>query len=84
MPSSGFTSRPIEKNMNSKTKPKVLLSSGQKFLDQLKLETSQRPKSPPAIPIISKIPILKRSQSFEIDLHAIKKLNEQNKKIRFK
>ena len=49
------------------------------FFDQLKLETSQRPKSPPVIPLMSNIPISKRSQSPDLD--AIKKFNEQNKKF---
>ena len=69
-----------KKTRIERPRPKLSLSNGQKFLDQLKLETSQRPTSPPVIPIMSKIPISKRSQSHEIDLDAIKKLNEQNKK----
>ena len=71
---------PSRKTRTVRPRPKLSLSDGQKFLDQLKLETSQRPKSPPVIPIMSKIPISKRSQSFEIDLDAIKELDEQNKK----
>ena len=69
------------KTQTVRPKPKLSLSDGQNFLDQLKLETSQRPKSPPVIPIMSKIPILKRSQSPEINLDAIKKITERNKKF---
>ena len=76
----GSSPGPSKKTRIVRPRPKLSLSNGQKFLDQLKLETSKRPKSPPVIPIMSKTPISKRSQSFEIDLDAIKKLNEQNKK----
>ena len=74
---------PSKKTRIVRPRPKLSLSDEQKFLDQLKLETSQRPKSPPVIPIMSKIPISKKSQSHETDLDdAIKKLNEQNKQIK--
>ena len=71
---------PSKKARIVRARPKLSLSDRQTFLDRLKLETSQRPKSPPVIPIMSKIPILKRSQSSEIDLDAIKKFTERNKK----
>ena len=58
---------PSRKTRTVRPRPKLSLSDGQKFLDQLKLETSQRPKSPPVIPIMSKIPIPKRCQSPDLD-----------------
>ena len=61
-------------------RPKLSLSDEPKFLDQLKLETSQRPKSPSVIPIMSKIPVSKRSQSSDLD-DAIKEFNERNTKF---
>ena len=70
---------PPRKTRTVRLRPKLSLSDGQKFLYQLKLETSQRPKSPPVIPIISKIPISKRSQSLDLD-DAIKEFDERNKK----
>ena len=54
---------PSRKTPIVRPRPKLSLSDRQKFLDQLKLETSQRPKSPSVIPIMSQIPILKRFQS---------------------
>ena len=84
----GSAPDPSKKARIVRPRPKLSLSNRQKFLDQLKLEASQRPKSPPVIPIMSKIPISKRFQSYETDLDdAMKKLKEQNKqskKIRFK
>ena len=68
------------KTRTVRPRPNFSLSDGQKFLDQLKLGTSQRPKSPPVIPIMSKIPILKRSQSPDLD-DIIKESNERNKKF---
>ena len=65
---------PSRKTRTVRPRPKLSLSDGQKFLDQLKLETSQRPKSPLVIPIP------KRSQSLEIDLDAIKEFDERNNK----
>ena len=44
---------PSRKTRTVRPRPKLSLSNGQNFLDQLKLETSQRPKSPPVIPIMS-------------------------------
>ena len=70
---------PSRKTRTVRPRPKLSLSDGQKFLDQLKLETSQRPKSPPVIPIMSKIPIPKRSQSPDLD-GIIKEFDERNKK----
>ena len=70
---------PSRKTRTVRPRPKLSLSDGQKFLDQLQLETSQRPKSPPVIPIMSKIPISKRSQSPDLD-DVIKEFDEQNKK----
>ena len=63
-------------------RPKLSLSGRQKFLDQLKLVTSQRPKSPSVIPIMSKIPISKRFQSLDLDdtIKKQKQNNEQSKK----
>ena len=58
----------LKKTRTVKPRPKPLLSDGQKLLDQIKLETSQRTKiSPPVIPIMSKTPILRRFQSHETD-----------------
>ena len=74
---------PSRKTRTVRPRPKLSLSDGHKFLDQLKLETSQRPKSPPVILIMSKIPISKRSQSLEIDLDdIIKKFSERNKLLK--
>ena len=70
---------PSRKTRTVRPRPRLSLSDGQKFLDQLKLETSQRPKSPPVIPIMSKVPIPKRSQSPDLD-DAIKEFDERNKK----
>ena len=71
---------PSRKTRTVRPRPKLSLSDGQKSLDQLKLETSQRPKSLPVIPIMSKLPISKRSQSLKIDLDdIIKKFSERNK-----
>ena len=70
---------PSRKTRKVRPRPKLSLSDGQKFLDQLKLETSQTPKSPPVTPIMSKIPISKRSQSPDLD-DAIKEFDERNKK----
>ena len=39
---------PSRKTRTVRPMPKLSLSDGQKFLDQLKLETSQRPKRPPS------------------------------------
>ena len=69
---------PSRKTRTVRPRPKLLLSDGQTFLDQLQLETSQRPKSPPVIPIISKIPIPKRSQSPNLN-DVIKEIHERNK-----
>ena len=46
---------PSKKTRTVRSRPKLLQSDSQKFLDQLKLEASQkpRPKSPPVIPITS-------------------------------
>ena len=70
---------PSRKTRTVRPRPKLSLSDRQNFLDQLKLETSQRPKSPPVIPIMSKIPISKRSQSPNLD-DVIKEFGERNKK----
>ena len=70
---------PSRKTRTVRPRPRLSLSDGQKFLDQLKLETSQRLKSPPVIPIMSKVPIPKRSQSPDLD-DAIKEFDERNKK----
>ena len=79
----GLTPGPSKKTRIVRPRPKLSLSHGQKFLDQLKLEASQRPKRPTVIPIMSKIPISKRSQSHETDLDdAMKKLNEPNKLLK--
>ena len=77
---------PSRKTRIVRPRPKLSLSNRQNFLDQLKLETSQRPKSPPVIPIMSKIPISKRFQSLNLDdfIKKQKQNNELNKKIRFK
>ena len=75
----GSPPSPSRKTRIVRPRPELSLSDRQKFLDQLKLETSQRPKSPSVIPIMSKIPISKRYQSLDLD-DAIKKFNEQNKK----
>ena len=51
---------PSKKTRTVRPRPKLLLSDGQKLLDQIKLETSQRTKiSPPVIPIMSKTSIPK-------------------------
>ena len=73
---------PSRKTRIVRPRPKLSLSNGQNFLDQLKLETSQRPKSPPVIPIMSKIPISKRFQSLDLDdvIKKQKQNNELNKK----
>ena len=72
---------PSKKTRTVRPRPKLLLSDGQKLLDQIKLETSQRTKiSSPVIPIMSKTPISKRFQSHETDLDgSIKKLKGQTK-----
>ena len=69
---------PSRKTRTVRPRPKLSLSDGRKFLDQLKLETSQRPKSPPVIPIMSKMPIPKRSQSPDLD-DVIKEFDGRNK-----
>ena len=64
---------PSKKTRTVRSRPKLLQSDSQNFLDQLKLEASQRPrsKSPPVIPIM---PTPKRFQSHETDSDgAIKK-----------
>ena len=45
---------PSKKTRTVRSRPKLLQSNSQKFLDQLKLEASQRPRprSPPVIPIM--------------------------------
>ena len=72
----GSPQGPSRKLKTVRPRPKISLSDAQKLLDQLKLEASQRPKSPPVIPIMSKISISKRSQSNDLD--------ERNKKYDFK
>ena len=81
-PSPPSSPGPSRKTRIVRPRPKLSLSNRQKFLDQLKLETSQRPKSPPVIPIMSKIPISKRFHLIDLD-NVIKKQeqnNELNKK----
>ena len=70
----------LKKQEQEKQRPKLSLSDSQKFLDQLKLKTSQRSKSRPVILIMSKIPISKRSKSSDLD-EAIKELDQRNKKL---
>ena len=69
---------PSKKTRTVRSRPKLFQSNSQKFLDQLKLEVSQRPrpKSPPVIPIM---PTPKRHQSSDLD-DALKELDEQYKK----
>ena len=65
---------PSKKTRTVKSRAKLLQSNSQKFLDQLKLEASQRPrpKSPPVIPIMP---------THETDSDgAIKKIKGQSKK----
>ena len=71
---------PSKKTQTVRSRPKLLQSDSQKFLDQLKIEASQRPrpKSPPVIPIM---PTPKRFQSHETDSDgAIKIIKGQSKK----
>ena len=71
---------PSKKTRTVRSRPKLLQSDSQNFLDQLKLEASQRPrsKSPPVIPIM---PTPKIFQSHETDSDgAIKKIKRQSKK----
>ena len=76
--SPGSPPGPSRKSRIVRPRSELSLSDRQKFLDQLKLETSQRPKSPPLIPIMSKILISKRSQSLDLD-DAIKNLMKEIK-----
>ena len=71
---------PSKKTQTVRSRPKLLQSNSQNFLDQLKLEASQRPRprSPPVIPIM---PTPKRFQSHETDSDGtIKKIKGQSKK----
>ena len=69
---------PSKKTLTVRSGPKLLQSDSQKFLDQLKLEASQRPrpKSPPVIPIMS---TPKRFQSHETDSDGAIKKNKRTK-----
>ena len=69
---------PSKKTRTVRSRTKLLQSESQKFLDQLKLEASQRPrpKSPPVIPIMP---------THETDSDgAIKKIKGQSKKYNIK
>ena len=65
---------PSKKTQTVRSRPKLLQSDSQNFLDKLKLEASQRPrpKSPPVIPIM-------RTHETDSD-GAIKKIKGQSKK----
>ena len=76
--SPGSPPGPSRKSRIVRPRSELSLSDRQKFLDQLKLETSQRPKSPLVIPIMSKILISKRSQTLDLD-DAIKNLMKEIK-----
>ena len=47
--------RPLKKTRTVRSRPKLLQSDSQKFLDQLKLEASQRPR-PKSLPVIPVMP----------------------------
>ena len=73
-----FAPGPSKKTRAVRSRPKLLQTNSQKFLDQLKLEASQRPrpKISPVIPIMS---TPKRYQSDDLD-DALKELDKQYKK----
>ena len=70
--------RPLKKTRTVRSRPKLLQSDSQKFLDQLKLEASQRPR-PKSLPVIPVMP------THETDSDgAIKKIKGQSKKYDIK
>ena len=70
--------RPLKKTRTVRSRPKLLQSDSQKFLDQLKLEASQRPR-PKSLPVIPVTP------THETDSDgAIKKIKGQSKKYDIK
>ena len=71
-------SGPSKKTRTVRSRPKLLQSNSQKFLDQLKLEASQRPR-PKSSPVIPIMPTPKRYQSSDLD-DVLKEINEQYKK----